>query len=401
MKTNKVMNCKTVLLKDLVLGEKGSYGIGAPAVDYDPKKYTYLRITDINDDGSINTNGLKSVDAEDAYKYILQENDIVFARTGASTGKTYFYQPQDGTLVYAGFLIKFSIDPQKVNPRLLKYITHSQEYYNWVRSFDTGGTRGNINAVTFANMPITLPDRATQDKIVAILSSLDDKIELNRRINANLEQQAQALYKSWFVDFEPFGGKMPEDWKEGRLGEICTCYLGGTPSRTKSEYWSGNIPWINSGEVNKFRIIEGSEFITELGLKKSATKLLPKKTTVLAITGATLGQVSLLEIDSCANQSVIGVLENKCIPYEFIYPLIKNDIDKIIRHQTGGAQQHINKNNIESHSVIIPDTKTMEQYKAIQAPVYNLIANKCFENLRLAQLRDTLLPKLMSGEITV
>ena len=74
------MNCKTVLLKDLVLGEKGSYGIGAPAVDYDPKKYTYLRITDINDDGSINTNGLKSVDAEDAYKYVLQENDIVFAR---------------------------------------------------------------------------------------------------------------------------------------------------------------------------------------------------------------------------------------------------------------------------------------------------------------------------------
>lgn len=395
------MNCKSVLLKDLVLGEKGSYGIGAPAVDYDPKKYTYLRITDINDDGSINTNGLKSVDAEDAYKYILQENDIVFARTGASTGKTYFYQPQDGTLVYAGFLIKFSIDPRKVNPRLLKYITHSQEYYNWVRSFDTGGTRGNINAVTFANMPITLPNRATQDKIVAILSSLDDKIELNRRINANLEQQAQALYKSWFVDFEPFGGKMPEDWREGTLGEICTCYLGGTPSRTKSEYWSGNIPWINSGEVNKFRIIEGSEFITELGLKKSATKLLPKKTTVLAITGATLGQVSLLEIDSCANQSVIGILENKCIPYEFIYPLIKNDIDKIIRHQTGGAQQHINKNNIESHSVIIPDTKTMEQYKAIQAPVYNLIANKCFENLRLAQLRDTLLPKLMSGEINI
>lgn len=258
-----------------------------------------------------------------------------------------------------------------------------------------------LTAVILRSIEISLPPLAEQKRIADILSAIDDKIELNRRINANLEQQAQALYKSWFVDFEPFGGKMPEDWREGTLGEICTCYLGGTPSRTKSEYWSGNIPWINSGEVNKFRIIEGSEFITELGLKKSATKLLPKKTTVLAITGATLGQVSLLEIDSCANQSVIGILENKCIPYEFIYPLIKNDIDKIIRHQTGGAQQHINKNNIESHSVIIPDTKTMEQYKAIQAPVYNLIANKCFENLRLAQLRDTLLPKLMSGEITV
>jgi type I restriction enzyme S subunit len=182
---------------------------------------------------------------------------------------------------------------------------------------------------------------------------------------------------------------------------MCTCYLGGTPSRAKSEYWNGDIPWINSGEVNKYRIVEGSEYITELGLKKSATKLLPKKTTVLAITGATLGQVSLLEIEACANQSVIGILENEKMPYEFIYPLIVNDIDKIILNQTGGAQQHINKDNVESHNIIIPTDEVMAKYKAIQAPLFETIANNCLESARLAALRDTLLPKLMKGEVIV
>lgn len=395
------MEWKKVKLGDITIGGKGFYGIGAPAVDFNPLKYTYLRITDINDDGTINYAGLKSVDDPEAYKYILKPNDIVFARTGATTGRTYFYLPQDGTFVYAGFLIKFSIDPKKANPRLLKYITHSQEYYDWVRSFDTGGTRGNINAKTFADMPLCLPDRATQDKIVAILSSLDDKIENNNRINRNLEAQAQALFKSWFIDFEPFGGVLPEDWEETTIGEICKCYLGGTPSRAKAEYWNGEIPWINSGEVNKYRILEGSEYITELGLQKSATKLLPRKTTVLAITGATLGQVSLLEIEACANQSVIGIVQNEKVPYEFIYPLILNDIEQIMLHQTGGAQQHINKDNVESHKLILPTDEVMAKYKAIQAPLFETIANNCFESQRLAALRDTLLPKLMKGEIAL
>lgn len=319
-------------LKDLTVDGKGSYGIGAPAVPYQEDKLTYLRITDINDDGSLNFSDLKSVDAEDAEKYILKENDIVFARTGNSTGRSYFYEKQHGTFVYAGFLIKFSLDPNKVNPRILKYYTHSKPYFDWVNSFDTGATRGNINAKTYGDMEIELPSRKVQDKIVSILSSLDRKIELNNKINADLEEMAQAIFKNWFVDFEPFKdgkfvdselGMIPEGWKVGTLGDFCKCLLGGTPSRSKEEYWNGEVNWINSGEINKFRILEASEKITELGLAKSATKLLPKKTTVLAITGATLGQVSLLEIDTCANQSVIGVLENTEIPYEYIYPFIK------------------------------------------------------------------------------
>ena len=320
------------------------------------------------------------------------------------------------------------INEEIANPLFVYYSICKKDF----ASLNVGSAVPSLTVPVIEDIEILLPSKNTQDKIVDILKSLDDKIEVNRRINDNfvidsffqilliwmlimpindnLEQQAQALFKSWFVDFEPFKdgefveselGMIPKGWRVGKLGEICKCILGGTPSRNKESYWNGNIPWINSGEVNEFRIIKPSEYITQEGLDHSATKLLPKKTTVLAITGATLGQVSLLEIDSCANQSVIGVLENETIPYEFIYPLVNDRINELCSHMTGGAQQHINKNNVEQLDVIIPQQDVMSLYRDKTKAIYAHIGNLCFESHRLAELRDTLLPKLMSGEIKV
>jgi len=177
---------RVALLKEISVGGKGSYGIAASAVEKNEQLYTYLRITDIRDDGTLNKNDMKSVDDPEAPKYILSPNDIVFARTGASTGRNYFYDGTDGTLVYAGFLIKFSLDPQKVNPLYVKYYCQSAQYINWIRSFSTGSTRGNINAQTLGNMDIPLPTREQQDYLVSILSPIDEKIKLNQMINDNL-----------------------------------------------------------------------------------------------------------------------------------------------------------------------------------------------------------------------
>lgn len=164
---------------------RGYYGIGASAVPYTPELYTYLRITDINDDGTLNQSDLKSVADEKASEYVLQPNDIVFARTGASTGRNYFYDGTDGVFVYAGFLIKFSIDDRLVNPRYVKYYCLSKDYRDWIAAFNTGSTRGNINAQTLASMPIVLPPRAQQDNIVTILDALEDKRKCNAKINDN------------------------------------------------------------------------------------------------------------------------------------------------------------------------------------------------------------------------
>lgn len=264
-----------------------------------------------------------------------------------------------------------------------------------IKSMVGSSGRQRVQTDVVQNLEIMVPDYEEQKRISGILKSLDDKIAANTEVNKNLEEQAQLLFTDRFV------ANNYTVAQEAKIGDICKCILGGTPSRAKAEYWGGTIPWINSGEINRFRIISPSELITQSGLDHSATKMLPAKTTVLAITGATLGQVSLLEIDACANQSVVGIIPNDTLPYEFIYPFIKAKINELISHQTGGAQQHINKQNVESLPVSIPTRDILYDFVTLVSPMYSMIASNCFENMRLENMRDSLLPQLMSGELDV
>ena len=232
------MKFKKILLKDISLKGKGEYGIGASAVPYSVKLPKYLRITDINLDGTLKYEDMKSVNDINSKKYILSENDIVFARTGNSTGKNYFYDISDGELVYAGFLIKFSLDPNKVVPKFIKYYCMSSYYWGWINGVSTGSTRANINAKTYGELPLILPNLSYQQKSVRILEILDKKIKLNNQMIDTLEEMASTLFKRWFVDFEfpdengnPYkssGGKMidselgeiPEGWRVCCISEI-------------------------------------------------------------------------------------------------------------------------------------------------------------------------------------
>lgn len=368
---------------------KGHYGIGAPAIPYDKNKPTYLRITDINDDGTINFLDLKSVDDEDSNKYLLKENDIVFARTGNSTGRSYFYQKEHGDFVYAGFLIKFSIDPQKVNPKILKYYTHSQEYYNWVKSFDTGGTRGNINAKTFGDMPISLPKRCVQDKIVGILSALDAKIENNNKINANLESQAQALFKSWFVDFTPFKdqpfvdselGPIPQGWKVGKLGDICT-FKRGKNLLSKNAIDEG-VPVVAGG-------------LTPSCYHNQANTSAPVVT--VSGSGANAGFMRMYHVDVWASDC--SFIDVSCDYLYFVYCFLSVN-RRLLKHaQTGAVQPHVKPADIHDFDVVIPEEDIVKAFQNIIKELLTKVGVNEKENQRLAALRDTLLPKLMSGEI--
>lgn len=334
----------------------------------------------------------------------ISENSVIVAMYGATAGKVAITKIPITTNQAC---CNLSINSEIADYNFVYYFLCSKFYE--LSSLANGGAQQNLNAQIIKDFPIKIPvNLSDQRKIAGILSALDSKIENNNKINANLEAQAQALFKSWFVDFTPFKdqpfvdselGPIPQGWKVGKLGDYCECVLGGTPSRKEPSYWNGDIAWINSGEVNRFRICTPSEFITSKGLNNSATKMLPAKTTVLAITGATLGQTSILEIDSCANQSVVGIKQNDNMPYEFIYPTIKVNIKRLINLQTGGAQQHINKENIKNLFIVYPPKFIMQEYKEYTKYIYCNISTLCFENQRLAALRDTLLPKLMSGEI--
>jgi type I restriction enzyme S subunit len=222
---------------------------------------------------------------------------------------------------------------------------------------------------------------------------------------------ARALYGEWFVHFRFPGhqnskrvdsplGKIPHDWQVKKIGDTFKTVLGGTPSRVKPEFWEGGtIPWINSGKVNDLRITAPSELITELALNRSAAKLMPKGTTVLAITGATLGQVSYLEIETTANQSVIGIVDPSNIYSEWIYLTVSDRIEGIINHASGGAQQHINKEVVNDVLVALPPTPLAEQFKRFVEPLFRDVATLLFQIQNLRRTRDLLLPRLLSGQI--
>lgn len=374
-------------LKDLTVDGKGSYGIGASAVPYQEDKLTYLRITDINDDGSLNFSDLKSVDAEDAEKYILKENDIVFARTGNSTGRSYFYEKQHGTFVYAGFLIKFSLDPNKVNPRILKYYTHSKPYFDWVNSFDTGATRGNINAKTYGDMEIELPSRKIQDKIVSILSSLDRKIELNNKINADLEEMAQAIFKNWFVDFEPFKdgkfvdselGMIPEGWKVGCLGDLITIKYGKDHKKLED----GTFPVYGSGGFMRF---------VNSWLYDGESVLIPRK--------GTLDNIMYVCEKFWTVDTMFFSVPKMDYVMKYVYNYIKRfDFSKM---NEGTSVPSNTAARLNKMPILIPTHEILEMYDETLCPIYNKRKMKDKESRILSTLRDTLLPRLMSGELEV
>lgn len=385
-------------------------------------KHPYIRIRDMYQHKYIEENGeLEYVDEQTfelIKRYIVDSGDIILAIVGNTIGLVSLIGKSLNKASLTENCVKL-IDMNSVKPEFIYYYLITEAGQNEIKSKIVGTSQPKLPIYGVQDIKIPVPPLNEQDEIVATLASLDDKIKVNNQINKTLEDMAQAIFKQWFVDFEfpnedgePYkssGGEMveselgmiPKGWEVSQIGDECICLLGGTPSRQNTDYWNGDIPWINSGEVNNFRIYTPTEYITKLGFEKSATKLLKKKTTVLAITGATLGQVSLLEIDTCANQSVVGICENNKISYVYIYPYIKSIIKKIIGSQTGGAQQHINKGNVEDTKILIPNKEILNDYIKLVRPQYDLIASICFENEVLTNIRDTLLPKLMSGEIRV
>lgn len=351
---------------------KGQYGIGASAVDFSEDLFTYLRITDINDDGTLNLADLKSVDNDKASQYLLKPNDIVFARTGNSTGRNYFYDGTDGDFVYAGFLIKFSLDPAKVNPRYIKYYCLSDEYKGWVKGYSTGSTRGNINAQTYANMEILLPPRKQQDQLVEILDSLEAKRKLNSKINGNLSKQCDAIYREWFVD------KADSFWKKGLLADLITVKYG----KDHKKLSEGNIPCYGSGGVMRY---------VEKALYEQESVLIPRK--------GTLNNVMYVNTPFWSVDTMFYTVMKMPNTAKFVYHFLKEK--DLAALNAGSAVPSMTTDILNAMELLIPSAEILEKFESAIQPLYKSIQKNEQENKILAGIRDSLLTKLMSGELDV
>ena len=299
-------------------------------------------------------------------------------------------------------------DKTMLDSRFLYYTMRGKDFYHRADAAAIGAAQRTISLSALKNLEIPCPPLPVQRRIADILSTYDDLIENNRKQIKLLEEAAQRLYKEWFIDLRfpghehtPIINGLPTGWEKSGISSFFETVLGGTPSRENKSFWGGIIPWINSGAVNKTRIYEASEFITDEGLRKSATKLMPKHTTVLAITGATLGQVSYTEMEVCANQSVVGIIPCTEEISEYLFMYISSHIGVIISKATGGAQQHINKDIVNAYPFLLPAPDVVSKFHDIINPIFSTTAVKFLENKYLVQARDILLPKLMSGEMEV
>ena len=428
------LNRKIVALGDICVAkdgiQTGPFGSQLHSADYVDVGTPIIMVEHLGENiiKSESTPFVSDEDIKRLVKYTMKSGDIIFSRVGYVDKRALVKDVHEGWL-FSGSLLRIRPDLNLVDATYLSYFFGFPRLKKYMGDVSVGATRPSINTSILKSIPVVLPELRVQKVIGEILANIDDKIACNHTLSKTLEDIAQTIFKSWFIDFDPVKAKMagekpagmdaetaalfpdsmeeselgliPKGWEVRKIESLCETILGGTPSRAKDAFWNGEIPWINSGKVNDFRITAASEYITKLGLEKSATKLLPKGTTVLAITGATLGQFSRLEIDSCANQSVVGILGSAEASNEFVYLNIKNGIQRLISAQTGGAQQHINKEDVNSFLMVYPGETLMKTFTDIVDDTFKEIGVVLNQSISLAEIRDSLLPRLISGELQI
>lgn len=281
--------------------------------------------------------------------------------------------------------------------------------YTTLASLANGGAQQNLNAQIIKDYVLKMPSLADQRRITSILSSLDRKIELNNKINADLEEMAQAIFKNWFVDFEPFKdgkfvdselGMIPEGWKVGRLTDVIKLMPGGTPKTSEPLYWdNGTIPFFSPKDVNGVYCFATEKHITETGLNKCSSNLYPKDTIFITCRG-TVGKVCLAACDMAMNQSNYAIRAIDGYSQYYFFFLVKSVVERLIKKSNGAVFSAITSKDFDEE-ILIPSQKAVEDFTNVIDGFFRRIFTIGTENSRLSLLRDTLLPRLMSGELEV
>ena len=275
----------------------------------------------------------------------------------------------------------------KHNVRLLKKNTHGSV-------FDT------ITRDTFDGIEVDVPLIEIQEKIASILSDFDEKIELNNAINNNLEEQALALFKSYFIDYDNFGGQVPDTWEEGVLGDFVEIKRGGSPRPIQNYLSDSGLHWLKISDATCITspfINEIKEYIIEDGLKK--TVFLKAGALVLS-NSATPGLPKILDIDTCIHDGWLYFPTSK-LSNEYLYLYFKHIREKLVALGNGSVFTNLKTDILKNYPTYLPTQEVLNEFDSVIKPIFEMILATTREIKSLTTLRDTLLPKLMSGELDV
>lgn len=394
---------------------------------------------------------------------LSQIGDVVFTSKG-TVGRFALVSEDTPKFVYSPQLCFWrSLDHSTLNPRWLFYWMQGKEFYGQFKGVSAQSDMAEyVNLRDQRKMEITLPSEAEQKQIAHILGTLDDKIELNRRMNRTLEEMAQAIFKSWFVDFDPVRakaeakaaghgkeaieraamaviagksidtldslpaetlqslahkaslfpdsfqpselGEIPAGWSVSTIGEETEIVGGGTPSTKNQEFWQeGKYHWVTPKDFSSIQdkvLLSSSRRITEKGLSRISSRLLPIGT-VLMSSRAPVGYLAITKIETAINQGFIAMKSSGRLPSEYVLLWADFTMEDIKQASSGSTFAEISKKTFRPFSIIVPTKGPLEQFEHQVFLIFEKITSNVVQSRTLAELRDTLLPKLLSGELSV
>lgn len=329
-------------------------------------------------------------------KYVLKQGDIVFSRVGSVDRCSYVDQKHDGWM-FSGRCLRVR-PTSEIDSEYLYYYFCLEETKQFVRNISVGATMPSINTKLLGEVVVTFPELEQQKRISGILSAIDSKIEVNQKINDNLEQQAVTYFQELYIN------NANPMWQIGTISDLGTVVGGSTPSKTKPEYYTNNgIAWITPKDlsINKSKFIShGENDITELGLKNSSATVMPKGT-VLFSSRAPIGYIAIASNEVTTNQGFKSVVPYLEIGTAFVYFFLKHSLPVIESAASGSTFKEISGSAMKNIPAIIPDRSTLDQFNSFCAPIFAQQKILEDQNYSLAMLRDSLLPKLMSGAIDI
>jgi len=369
-------------------------------------------------------------DAEQLSQHVVQEGDVIYSRRGDVKRRALVRAEEDGWLCGTGCL-KVRLGDGYLDPEYTYYYLGHPIVQDWILRHAVGATMPNLNTSIMASVPLLVPPIDEQRRIASILGSLDDKIEHNRRMAQALERLARAIFKAWFVDFEPVRAKVegatsfpsmlqevfdalpttfvdteigpvPEGWEAKPIGDVVTVKGGATPSTKNPEFWEGgSFCFATPKDLSRLSdpiLLNTDRQITQAGVNQITSRLLPVGT-VLMSSRAPVGYLAIAGLPTAINQGFIAMICDGPLPPTYIIHWAHFAMP-IIKQRAGGTTfAEISKKNFRSIQLVVPTPDMVDAYDLLTRPMYQLITSLKKESAQLVEIREYLLPRLMSGEI--
>ncbi|ACR11943.1 putative type I restriction-modification system specificity subunit [Teredinibacter turnerae T7901] len=372
--------------------------------------HSFLGIKNVSENGSLDLSDPKFISDEEFPKWTRRvkpkKNDVVFSYEATLHRYAIIPEGFDGCLGRRMGLVR--VDEGKLVPRYLLYYFLSPL---WRAYADTkviiGATVNRLPIKDFPDFQISAPDLHHQQRIVEILASYDDLIENNRRRIQLLEESARLLYQEWFVHLRFPGHEqvktidgVPEGWDKTTADKVMDVLSGGTPKTKVTEFWDGEIPFFTPKDAKGLFTYNTEKTITDLGLSKCNGRLYPKYTVFITARG-TVGKLSFAQRPMAMNQSCYALVTKGEISQEFLYSSLKASIEQFKARASGAVFDAIVVDTFKNIPFLVPSSSLRDEFTEQVKDVFSQIDNLSIQNMKLAQARDLLLPKLMSGELTV